>query len=51
MLFRKVFQMDWFKGEEFKKDGRFLKGWVDVPLVFDIILLIIIILTNNKSHD
>lgn len=40
LLFRKVFNLDWFKGEEFKKDGELLKGWVDKKLIFDICLLI-----------
>lgn len=53
LLFRKVFRLDWFKGEEFKKDGKFLKGWVDFPLVFDIILLIILrmIIYNTYMLD
>ena len=38
LLFRKIFNIKWFKGEEFNKDCR----WIDKKLIFDIILLIIL---------
>ncbi|MHA1284886.1 MAG: hypothetical protein ACTSQP_20480 [Promethearchaeota archaeon] len=42
LLFRKIFNISWFKGEEFNKNGRFLNGWVDNKLIFDILLIIIL---------
>ena len=40
LLFRKVFHLKWFKGDEFKKDGPFLKGWINWQLIIDLIVLI-----------
>ncbi len=40
LLFRKVFNLEWFAGEEFKKDGELLNGWVDKKLIFDVMLLV-----------
>lgn len=40
LLFRKVFNVEWFKGEPFKKDGRFVKGWLSVKLVVDLCILV-----------
>ncbi|TFF96248.1 MAG: hypothetical protein EU544_01055 [Promethearchaeota archaeon] len=40
LLFRKIFNLTWFQGDRFQKDGEFLKGWVDKKLIVDIILLI-----------
>jgi len=53
LLFRKVFNIKWFQGSGFKKDGKFLKGWVDYQLIFDIIILITlrIIIYNTYFLD
>jgi len=53
LLFRKVFHLEWFKGEDFKKDGRFLKGWVDIPLIVDLIILVClrIVIYNTYMLD
>ncbi|MHA1386143.1 MAG: hypothetical protein ACTSR3_20510 [Candidatus Helarchaeota archaeon] len=40
LLFRKIFNVNILKGENFKKDGEFFNGWVDKKLIFDIILII-----------
>jgi hypothetical protein len=40
LLFRKIFNLSWFKGEEFRKDGFLAKGWVDKKIIFDIGLII-----------
>ncbi len=42
LLFRKIFNLAWFKGEEFKKDGKLIRGWVDFKLIFDIGLILIL---------
>ena len=42
LIFRKMFNLQWFKSEDFKKDGRFLKGWIDYELIVDIILIVIL---------
>lgn len=42
LILRKVFALKWIKGEEFKKDGRFLGGWVNGTLIFDIVVLLIL---------
>ncbi|MFX0101800.1 MAG: hypothetical protein ACFFCS_19705 [Candidatus Hodarchaeota archaeon] len=53
LLFRKVFQVEWFKGEPFKKDGRFVKGWLSIKLIVDLCILVflraIIYLTYNLA--
>ena len=53
LLFRKIFNIKWFKGEDFKKDGKFLKGWIDYQLICDIIILLIlrIIIYNTYYLD
>ncbi len=53
LLFRKIFNVNWFKGEEFKKDGILFNGWVDKKLIFDIILVIIlrIVIYNTYMLD
>ena len=41
LLFRKVFNLQWCKGEEFKKDGiPQLKGWIDIKIIVDIVILV-----------
>lgn len=40
LLFRKVFHLKWFKGDDFQKDGRFLRGWVDLQLIIDLVVLV-----------
>ncbi len=40
LTFRKIFNIKWFKGEKFQKNGFLFKGWVDYRLIADIIVLI-----------
>lgn len=40
LIFRKIFHLQWFKGEDFQKDGFLLKGWVNTQLIVDLIILI-----------
>jgi len=42
LLFRKIFNLSWCKGEDFQKDGELLKGWVDKKLIFDIGLIVVL---------
>lgn len=42
LLFRKIFQTNLIKGPDFKKDGKFLRGWIDQQLIVDIIFLVIL---------
>jgi len=53
LLFRKIFNLAWFKGEEFRKDGEFFNGWVDRKLIFDMSLIFIlrIIIYNTYMQD
>lgn len=50
LLFRKVFNVEWFKGEEFQKDGRFLKGWIDERIIIDIIILFVLRMTIYRTY-
>ncbi|HUX99512.1 MAG TPA: hypothetical protein VMV49_08170 [Candidatus Deferrimicrobium sp.] len=52
LIFRKVFHLKWFKGEDFQKNGQFLKGWIDTKLVVDLLILIglRIIIYNTFSN-
>ncbi len=40
LVFRKVFHLNWFKGEEFQKTRPGLSGWVNKQLIIDLILLV-----------
>ena len=53
LLFRKVFNLKWFKGNRYQKDGSWFSGWVDNKLILDIILLIClrIIIYNTYTMD
>lgn len=53
LLFRKIFSISWFKGEEFKKEGPLFKGWVDIKLIFDLCLLVVlrIVIYNTYKLD
>ena len=53
LLFRKLFNIPWCKGEEFQKDGEVLNGWVDKELIFDICLVIVlrIVIYNTYMMD
>ena len=42
LLFRKIFNLSWCKGEPFKKDGELLGGWIDKKLIFDLSLILIL---------
>nr|MDO8108999.1 DUF2878 family protein [Candidatus Sigynarchaeota archaeon] len=42
LLFRKIFNFPLFSGEEFKKNNRFLKGWVHPKLLVDIGLIVLL---------
>ena len=52
LLFRKIFNLPWFK-EEFKKNGEFLNGWVDKTLILDLSLIVMlrIIIYNTYMLD
>ena len=53
LLFRKIFNLSWCKGVEFKKNGELINGWVDKKLIFDICMIVIlrIIIYNTYSLD
>lgn len=53
LLFRKIFNVPWFKGEEFKKDGILLNGWIDKKVILDIVLIIILraVIYNTAQMD
>jgi len=40
LLFRKVFNLSWFRGKAFTRDGRFLHGWLDGRLIIDLLILV-----------
>jgi len=40
LIFRKVFNIKWFQGAEFQKTGPFLKGWLNVQLIVDLIIVV-----------
>ncbi|MHA1379806.1 MAG: hypothetical protein ACTSRG_15655 [Candidatus Helarchaeota archaeon] len=40
LLFRKIFYINILKGEDFQQNGKFLKGWIDKKLIFDICVII-----------
>jgi hypothetical protein len=49
LLFRKVFNVAWFKGKGFAKDGRFVQGWLSIRLLADIIVLVILRITIYRT--
>lgn len=53
LIFRKVFNLDWFKGEAFAAEGRFLRGWLDTRLAVDLIILVLLrlIIYNTYALD
>ncbi len=51
LMFRKVFNLPWFKGEPFRRKGRYFKGWVDRKLIFDIVLLIMLRIVIYNTYD
>lgn len=51
LLFRKVFNVKWFKGVPFKRDGKFLRGWVSVKLLLDICILVILRVTIYLTYN
>jgi hypothetical protein len=40
LIFRKVFKIKWLQGAEFQKNGPLLKGWLNVQLIVDLIILV-----------
>lgn len=50
LLFRKIFNLAWCRGEKFQKDGRFLRGWIDTKLIFDIALVIVLRLVIYNTY-
>ncbi|MHA1309720.1 MAG: hypothetical protein ACTSQO_02230 [Candidatus Helarchaeota archaeon] len=50
LVFRKIFNLKWFKGDEFKKDGKLLGGWVNYKLIFDIIILVILRIAIYRTY-
>jgi len=40
LIFRKVFAIKVFQGSEFQKNGPFLKGWLNIQLIVDLIILV-----------
>lgn len=50
LVFRKIFNISWCKGEEFKKEGILLSGWIDKKLIFDIVLVIILRLIIYNTY-
>lgn len=42
LLFRKVFNVDWFAGEPFQPAGTMLRGWVSWRLVIDLAILVVL---------
>ncbi len=51
LLFRKIFNLYWFKGEPFKKDGRFLGGWLDTKLLIDLLVLVVLRVVIYNTYD
>jgi len=53
LIFRKIFNLSWTKGDKFEKNGEFFGGWIDKKLIFDIFLIIIlrIIIYNTYMLD
>ena len=54
LLFRKVFNLQWFKGEGFEpKNEELLKGWINKAIIFDVALIIIlrIVIYNTYLLD
>ena len=51
LIFRKMFNLEWFKGENFQKNGRFLKGWIDYELIVDIILIVILRIIIYSTYN
>jgi len=51
LIFRKMFNIEWFKGEDFQKDGKFLKGWVDYELIIDLILIVILRIIIYSTYN
>ena len=50
LLFRKIFNVKWFKGPEFQKNGRLLRGWIDIKIIVDIVLLIILRMLIYRTY-
>ena len=51
LLFRKTFNLQWCKGEEFKKDGiPQLKGWIDIKIIVDIAILIVLRMVIYRTY-
>ena len=51
LIFRKMFNIEWFKGEDFRKEGKFLKGWVDYALILDLILIVILRIIIYSTYN
>jgi len=51
LIFRKMFNIEWFKGEDFQKDGKLLKGWVDYELIIDLILIVILRIIIYSTYN
>jgi len=52
LIFRKVFKIRWFQGVEFQKNGPFLKGWLNIQLIVDLIILVCLrIIIYNTYMD
>ena len=51
LLFRKIFNLHWIAGEPFKKDGKFIRGWVDKTLVLDLLILVILRTVIYNTYD
>jgi hypothetical protein len=51
LLFRKVFHVEWFKGEPFKKDGKFVKGWLSIKLIVDLCILVFLRVVIYSTYN
>lgn len=51
LLFRKIFDIAWFKGEPFRREGEFLKGWLNKTLIFDLLVLIVLRFAIYNTYD
>ncbi|GAB4317261.1 MAG: hypothetical protein Kow0069_19910 [Promethearchaeota archaeon] len=50
LVFRKVFQLPWARGEPFRKDGRLLGGWADARLLVDLVLVLLLRAAIYRTH-
>jgi hypothetical protein len=51
LIFRKIFAIKLFQGPEFQKTGPFLRGWLNLQLIVDLIILVCLRIVIYSSYQ